>query len=175
MSEEGWRMETKGLRRTVVEPTRGADTRSAAGEVSKEVLLRESHLHRSHVRKVMAALAAELLERAERHDETKVSPEGIEGFHDAFTRTMRKEVEFKNHPWWTLHLTEKHHLNDRLHEDADLLDLLEMVVDCACAGMARTGTVFPIAVPDATLQHLLRNMAAKVIGSIDVAAPAGEG
>jgi hypothetical protein len=37
-----------------IEPTTGADTRSATEVVSKETLLRESHLHRSHVRRVDA-------------------------------------------------------------------------------------------------------------------------
>lgn len=110
------------------ETTTGADTRSAKEVVSKEVLLRESRLHRSHVRKAMAAMAAELIDREERHDHTKI--DGIDGFHGAFTRTMRKEIEFKDHDWWRLHLTEKRHINYRLHDDADLLDLLEMIADC---------------------------------------------
>jgi hypothetical protein len=157
------------MRKITIEPTTGADTRSATEVVAKDVLLRESHLHRSHVRRLMAVVAAELIERAERHDDTKIS--GIDGFHDAFARTMRKEVQFKDHPWWTLHLTEKHHINDRLHEDADLLDLVEMVVDCACAGMARTGRVFPIEVSSEILQRLLRNTASKLIAAIEVSAP----
>lgn len=156
------------MKKVTIEPTTGADTRSATEIVTKDVLLRESHLHRSHVRRVMAALATEMMERAERHDDTKITH--IDGFHDAFTRTMQKEISFKDHPWWATHLTEKHHINDRLHEDADLLDLVEMIVDCTCAGMARTGSVFPIEVPDDTLQHLLRNTAARLLASIEVSA-----
>ncbi len=152
-----------------IEPTTGADTRSASEIPAKDVLLRESHLHRSHVRRVMAALAAEMIERAERHDHTKVG--AIDLFHENFAQAMRKEIEFKDHPWWALHLTEKHHINDRMHDDADLLDLIEMIVDCTCAGMARTGRVFPIEVHGETLQRLLRNTSAKMLAAIEVRAP----
>lgn len=158
------------MNRIIIEPTRGADTRSATETPSKETLLSESHLHRSHVRRAMAAIAAEVIERAERHDHTKV--ELIDQFHDNFGKAMRKEIEFKDHPWWTAHLTEKHHINDRLHDDADLLDLLEMIADCTCAGMARTGKVFPIEIPSDVLQKLLANTAAKLLAAVEVGAPA---
>jgi hypothetical protein len=150
-----------------IEPTTGADTRSATEIPAKEVLLRESHLHRSHVRRLMASVAAELIERAERHDHTKIGL--IDAFHDNFAKAMREEIEFKDHPWWAAHLTEKHHINDRLHADADLLDLVEMIADCTCAGMARTGRVFPIEVPAETLQALLRNTAAKFLAAVAIA------
>lgn len=164
------------MKTIVIERTTGADTRSATEIVAKDVLLRESHLHRSHVRRVMAALAAEMVERAERHDFTKVDPAGIDSFHDAFGRTMRKEIQFKDHPWWERHLSEeRHHINDRLHADADLLDLIEMVADCVCAGMARTGSVFPLEVPDDKLRALLAITVARVMGAIEVtAAPTTE-
>jgi hypothetical protein len=149
-----------------IEATTGADTRSAKEIISKEVLLRESHLHRSHVRKAMAAMAAELIDRAERHDHTKIS--GIDGFHDAFTRTMRKEIEFKDHDWWKLHLTEKHHLNDYLHDDADLLDLLEMIADCVCAGKARTGSVFPVEVAADIIKRLIDNTVSSLSAAVQV-------
>ena len=149
-----------------IEATPGADTRSAKEIVSKEVLLRESHIHRSHVRKVIATMAAELISRAERHDHTKIND--IDGFYDAFTRTMRKEIEFKDHDWWRLHLTEKHHINDRLHDDADLLDLLEMVADCVCAGKSRTGSVFPLEIAAGTLKRLLDNTVNALSGAVHV-------
>lgn len=154
------------MKQITIERTTGADTRSATEVVSKDVLLRESHLHRSHVRRVVAALAADLLERAERHDHTKI--ELIDDFHDNFAAAMRKEIPFKDHRWWAAHLTEKHHINDREHEDADLLDLLEMVVDCVCAGKARTGSVFPIQVASETLQRLLANTSAKLMEAVEV-------
>jgi hypothetical protein len=154
------------MKNITIEPTTGADTRSAKGPVSKEVLLSNSHLHISHVRRVMAALSAELIERAERHDYTKIT--AIDDFHENFTQATRKEkaIEFKDHRWWKLHLTEKHHINDRLHDDADLLDLLEMIVDCVCAGKARTGDVFPVKIESDVLQQLLSNTVTLLTGSV---------
>lgn len=155
------------MRKITIEPTTGADTRSATEVVTKEVLLRESHLHRSHVRRVVAVLASEMIERGERHDHTKIGL--IDGFHDNFVQTMQNKLPFKEHSWWKAHLTEKHHINDYMHEDADLLDLIEMIVDCVCAGKARTGDVFPVEVPSEKLQRLLQNTVTKLIASVEVA------
>ena len=144
-----------------VEKTQGADTRSAKEVVSKETLLRESHLHRSHVRKVMAVIAHEIIKRGEKHDFTKI--DAIDLFHDNFVKAFNKEMEFKQHDWWKLHMTdEKHHILDYLHEDTDLLDLIEMIVDSVSAGTARTGSVYPITLDNDKLQKILANTVEKI-------------
>lgn len=154
------------MKKIQIEKTVGADTRSAKEPVAKDTLLRESHLHRSHVRKLMASVAAELIEKAEAHDHTKISL--INEFHDNFVKAFTKEIEFKSHPWWAEHLKERHHINDFMHEDADLLDLIEMIADCVCAGKARTGNVFPVTLSDERLQKLLQNTVTRFIASVEV-------
>lgn len=154
------------MNKITIEKTQGADTRSAKEVVTKETLLSESHLHKSHVRKMMAVLAQELITRGENHDHTKT--EAIDLFHDNFVKAFNKEMEFKQHAWWKLHLTEKHHINDYMHADTDLLDLLEMLVDCVCAGMARTGNIFPIEMDNDRFQQMLKNTVDKIKNCIEV-------
>ncbi len=52
---------------------------------------------------------------------------------------------------------ERHHLDDRVPDDVNLLDVIEMVVDCVVAGMARTGEVYPIELSNDILQKALNN------------------
>jgi hypothetical protein len=52
---------------------------------------------------------------------------------------------------------ERHHLDDRVPDDVNLLDVIEMVVDCVVAGMARTGEVYPIELSNDILQKALKN------------------
>jgi hypothetical protein len=55
-----------------------------------------------------------------------------------------------------------------MHEDTDLLDLIERIADCTCAGMARTGSVFPIKLTEEQLQKIVQNTTAKFIAAISV-------
>ena len=51
------------------------------------------------------------------------------------------------------------------HDDITLLDIIEMVVDCVCAGKARNGEVRPLEINDAILKKALDNTV-KLIDSI---------
>ena len=153
--------------KVIIEKTRGADTRSATSVVDKETLLRETHLHKNHVMSVMKSLGRELYAKADKHDFTKV--DYIDKFHDNFVKAFNKEIEFKDHEWWGIHLAkERHHINDFMHEDTDLLDLIEMLADCICAGKARTGNVYPIEIDNSKLQKMLSNTIEKIKNAIEV-------
>ena len=154
------------MKKIQIEKTTGADTRSAKGTVSKETLLSESHLHRAHVRKLMGSVADELIEKGERHDYTKITL--IDMFHDNFVQALSKRIEFKQHAWWREHLKERHHINDYMHPDTDLLDLIEMLANCVCAGRARTGEVWPIKIPDPKLHAMIQNTINKFMAAVEV-------
>ena len=72
----------------------------------------------------------------------------------------KKDKDFKELPWWQLHMTERHHLNDSVPEDVNLLDVLEMVIDCTVAGLARGGSadkIYPITIPQEVLNQAIDN------------------
>lgn len=52
---------------------------------------------------------------------------------------------------------ERHHLLSRCPEDVNLIDVMEMITDCVCAGMSRSGEVRPIEIDNVILEKALEN------------------
>lgn len=142
-----------------------ADTRSAQGNVSKEELLEQTLSHIDDVQHLGYFLASKLKEQVLQHDHTKV--EGIDQFYEDFT-SGRQNAEFKALPWWQLHMTERHHLNDSVPEDVNLIDVLEMVIDCTVAGLARSGEVYDITIPQDVIQKAIDNTKDLIIANTEV-------
>lgn len=141
------------------------DTRSAVGEVTKKSLLQNTYSHISDVNNVGKWICNKMLEQLEQHDHTKI--EGIDQFYKDFT-TGKQNGEFKSLPWWQLHKTERHHLNDSVPEDVNLLDVLEMVIDCTVAGLARSGNVYEITIPEDILADAIRNTSKMIIDNSEI-------
>lgn len=143
-----------------IKETKQADTRTADPNniPSKEVLLQESKDHILAVNKVMHLLGIMISSAGKRHDWTKI--EYIDEFYNNFVSVLRdNSIEFKELGWWKRHLTERHHLGDRVPEDVNLIDVLEMISDCVCAGLARSGEVRDINIPYEVLDKAVRNTA----------------
>ncbi len=69
-----------------------------------------------------------------------------------------KDDEFRKLNWWKIHQTkERHHLNDHCPDDVNLIDVMEMLCDCVCAGKARTGNVYPINISPDILEKAVAN------------------
>ncbi|WP_107571899.1 hypothetical protein [Clostridioides difficile] len=56
----------------------------------------------------------------------------------------------------------------RCPEDVNLIDILEMITDCVCAGMARSGDVRPIEIDDDILNKALVNTTEMIKNMITV-------
>lgn len=137
------------------------DTRTAPKDISFEQFQEANDMHKSDVRRVMARLATKLEVRGAFHDHTKKSQERL--FYDNFLDTMNNGTDFVNNDWYQLHINEeRHHLLSRCPEDVDLIDVLEMIVDCVCAGKARAGEVRSIEINDKILRKALNNTVTKV-------------
>jgi len=141
-----------------------ADTRTCDwSTVEKDTLLKAS---KQHIDDVACALTffEDLLEHAaSHHDHDKLS--GIDHFHSDF------RTGFKEHGWWDNHRkVNRHHIDkpDGVPEDVNLIDVLEHVADCVMAGMARSGDVYPITLPDEVLQRAVKNTVESLQGTIQV-------
>lgn len=145
------------MNKIIIESTPNADSRTATGELDKETILEDTKKHIAGVRDTLYAISDEIRIIANNHDHTKISH--FNQFFEDFSkhRLDPDNVNFKQLPWWKIHITERHHLNDRCPENVDLLDVLEMIVDCVCAGKARTGDVYPIELSDDILQRAVKN------------------
>lgn len=132
------------------------DTRTAVGEVSFEAFQIANDRHRADVKNVMEMLAEDIEEAGERHDHTKKEFEKL--FYDEFTDSRVTGSDFKEKSWYKRHiLEERHHLNDHIPDGVDLVDVLEMISDCVCAGLARSGTVRDVEIDSEVLQTAVKN------------------
>lgn len=152
----------------VIKRTNRCDTRALKkGEVlTKEAVETDTLYHIEAVNKCGKALVKKLTDQFKEHDHTKLGE-----YLPAFTKALStgfKGKEFKEQDWWKIHLTERHHLNDRVPKDVNLIDVLEMICDCVSAGMARTGKVFPITIDSTILQEAVANTVDMLIKSIEV-------
>ena len=130
-----------------------ADTRTCDfSKVSKETLLASSHQHIRDVQSAMGFFGIALCEQVERHDFDKITD--IDGFHHDFL------TGFKETTWWDNHRkVNRHHLldDDGIPEDVNLIDVLEMIADCVMAGMARSGSVYPLNIKPEVLMRAFEN------------------
>ena len=143
-----------------------ADTRTCDwSKVTKEELLRSSQSHIHDVRMGMGYFAIALVLAGGKHDFDKVSQEGLDAFHRDFV------TGFKRTEWWDNHRkVNRHHINmdDGVRDDIDLLDVIEHVVDCIMAGMARSGKVTDIFLEGGLLQKAVHNTMLKLVAQVEV-------
>lgn len=136
-----------------VYPSPTADTRTCAYRSVDEITLKmSSQQHIGDVFRAMGFFCEQLEDAAERHDFDKLSL--LKQFHHDF------QTGFAETTWWDNHRrVNRHHLNspDGVPQNVNLIDVLEFVSDCVMAGMARSGTVTPLHLPDDLLQKAFQN------------------
>lgn len=135
--------ENENNRDLVIYSSPSNDSRTARGEVSKEELKKSTEMHINDVKLGLRYFAGQLLGAADMHDHTKL--EFLDEYYAQFQEAAKTGKWPKGEKWWyeKFHLTERHHLEDRVPEDVNLVDVFEMLVDCVMAGMARTGKYIP--------------------------------
>lgn len=152
----------------ILNKSKNADTRSADKGTSKDELLQDTMSHIKDVQNVGYWLMDKFKNQIAEHDHTKV--EYIDEFYHDFNEKLEDGTrDFKSMNWFkNRHMTERHHLNDSVPEDVNLLDVLEMVVDCTCAGLARSGDVYPISIPQEVLEKAIENTKNMIIENSEV-------
>jgi hypothetical protein len=136
-----------------IQKSETADTRPCDyANVSKETLLASS---RSHIRDVQEAhqfFSRKIAEALLSHDTDKITD--IDGFHKDFL------TGFKVSEWWDRHRKlNRHHLteDDGIPADVNLIDVLDFIADCVMAGMARSGSVYPLKLSPELLERAFQN------------------
>jgi len=133
-----------------------ADTRTCDfANTSKETLLASSRQHIGDVVKALAFFSSKLVEAAGEHDFDKLT--AIDWFHADFV------TGFKQTGWWDNHRRiHRHHLDkpDGVPANVNLIDVIEHISDCVMAGMARSGSVYELKLPDDLLQQAFKNTVA---------------
>jgi hypothetical protein len=136
------------------------DTRTCDHMPSRKELLYLSSQHIQDVMNGINFLCKLLLVKGAKHDYTKITlaKEQWEDFKTVYD--SNNEINFCDLNWCKTHyLLERHHLNDYVPIDVNLLDVIEMVVDCTMAGLGRseTGEIYPVKISDEILQMAVKN------------------
>lgn len=135
----------------VIRKSANADSRSAKIGPSIEDLHNDTKSHISDVSQGLDFIAEKISARGPLHDHTKIDM--MKEFHAALQSGHIKETE-----WYQKHITqERHHLLSHVPENVTLVDVIEHLVDCTMAGLARSGTVYDVDLPDDILQLAVRN------------------
>jgi len=142
----------------VIKKSETADTRTCDwSKVSPEQLLRSSKSHIDDVKKGLKYFSNQLTLAGEKHDHDKISD--IEGFHEFFSTGFKSENWYKTHK-----KVNRHHVadSDGVPKDVNLVDVIEYVVDCIMAGVARSGHVYTLELPNELLQQAFQNTVTKL-------------
>lgn len=136
-----------------IKQSKTADTRSCDfSKVTIEQLLESSVQHINDVGKGIDFFKELMDMSVANHDIDKIT--GIENFHSDFI------TGFKTTGWWDNHRrVSRHHLlqDDGIPADINLIDVLDMIVDCVMSGMGRTGSVYPLDMSPETLWNAFNN------------------
>lgn len=130
-----------------------ADSRSCDyRNVTKERLKNSTIDHCIDVRNGIAFVCDLLQHRADTHDADKLSD--LDGFHKEFITGFETKEWLNNH-----YRVNRHHITTEggQPENVNLIDVIEMLVDCVVAGMARTGAVYPIHIPPVIMEIAVAN------------------
>lgn len=143
------------------------DTRTAPKNVSFEEFQEANDMHREDVNQVMYEISQMIDKRGENHDCTKKSQDRM--FYKNFLSTMNEGTDFVNDEWYQLHIkAERHHLLSHCPDDVNLIDVLEMISDCVCAGMARSGEIRDLEIDSDILNRAVQNTAKMIKDMIEV-------
>lgn len=140
----------------VIHKNQNGDTRTAPKGITFKQFQEANDSHIADVRAVMGEIGTMFCENGEKHDWTKKSNE--EQFYKDFVSTINDGTNFVSGKWYQHHVsTERHHLLSRCQEDVNLLDVIEMIVDCVCAGKTRSGEIRGLEITPEILDRAMKN------------------
>ena len=90
-------------------------------------------------------------------------------FYKNFLSAMNNGTNFVEDEWYQLHINEeRHHLLSRCPEGVNLIDVIEMIVDCTCAGLARSGEVRGLEINSEILEKAVQNTVKLILREIEL-------
>ena len=136
-----------------IKKSKTADSRTCDfSKVTQDVLLASSKQHIMDVGKGMSFFIDMMEDAVNKHDHDKFS--GIKQFHHDFVGGWKDTIWFDNHV-----KVNRHHLlvPEGVPKDVNLIDVIEMIVDCVMAGMGRSGNVYDLDIKPEVLMDAFKN------------------
>lgn len=114
--------------------------------------------HIKEVSAMMKTFAEKITDIGEKHDWSKQEEPYKSMFYRELCNTIEGKMDFMDGKWAKFHYEkERHHLLRNVPDDVNLFDVLEMIADCVCAGMARSGEVRPLEIDESILSKAMHN------------------
>lgn len=156
------------MRQTKIKKNSIGDTRTATRVPTFDEFRGANKEHISDVSRMMSSIAECINKAGRHHDDTKIDePERSLFYRELCAKIEGKIDSFVDGEWYPMHCqTERHHLNEHCPDDVNLIDVIEMICDCVCAGMARSGSVYPVTISSEILQKAVENTVNMCIESV---------
>ena len=118
----------------------------------------------------MDYIAEKILLTRNNHDYTKVNDPEKSLFYRELCATIEGKMDsFVDGEWYPMHCkTERHHLNEYCPDDVTLIDVIEMICDCVCAGLARSGNVRPVEISTDILKRAVDNTVKMLVDIVEI-------
>jgi len=143
------------------------DTRTVTEPASFKEFHKANVDHISDVQKVMNRIARMICNKGFYHDYTKLESEDL--FYENYLDDIINKKDFVSNTWYQKHIhAEKHHPFSYCHDDINLLDIIETIVDCICAGKARSGEIRPLEFDEEILKKAVANTVKLIDEMIEV-------
>lgn len=143
------------------------DTRFAPKDVTFEQFEEANESHISDVKRLMYRISDMVSTAGDHHDFTKRTLK--HKFFDDFKSTLEHGTNFVDGEWYKLHVVnERHHLDNHVPTDVNLIDVIEMLADGVCAGMARSGEVRDMSIAPEILEKAVQNTIQMMKSMIEV-------
>ena len=156
------------MRQIIINKNSSGDSRTAKEIPTYAEFQKANREHQKDVRRVLYEIALDIERRGEYHDFTKTNKAEKIFYHD-LCETMKGKMEFEKGEWAKLHYsTERHHLSRNVPDSVNLIDVIEMIADCVCAGMARSGEVRPLDIDESILIRAMHNTEQLIKNSIEL-------
>lgn len=127
--------------------------------------------HVEDVKNLVSEFCRILKIKSSEHDWTKRRDPYRSMFYRDLCATLEGRLpDFMEGEWAKQHYykNERHHLATYAPEDVNMFDVIEMICDCVAAGMARSGEVHEVEIPDYVLQKAVKNTVEILKGEVEV-------
>jgi hypothetical protein len=158
------------MNKTKIKKNNLGDTRTADRCPTFTEFNRANEDHANEVKEMMRNIGEEIREAGRHHDYTKLWEPNRSLFYRELCAKIEGKIDsFEDGEWYPMHCrTERHHINNHCPDDVNLIDVLEMICDCVCAGMARSGNVYPVNISSEILQKAVKNTVEMCIKSVEI-------
>lgn len=128
-----------------------------------------NELHRSDVEDMMESIGREIIRRGGTHDWTKTHEPYRSMFYRDLCDAIDGKMKFERGLWFHKHCSEeRHHISKYCPDNVNLIDVIEMICDCVCAGMARTGEVYDVKISPEILANAVSNTVEMCKNAVEV-------